>query len=483
MSYQGPREECGVFGVWAPGADVARVTFFSLYALQHRGQESAGIATTDGNRVFLHRGLGLVTQAFKEDSLKPLAGPMAIGHTRYSTMGSPSLRNAQPFVLQTLMGPLGVAHNGNLTNASHLRQIVLQRGAGLSTSSDTELILQMLASPGQVLGNAATWHERIRALIDVAEGAYSIVVMTRDGIYAARDQHGFRPLCIGELSYGDGRTGLVVASESCALETIGARYVREIEPGEIIRIGEDGLKSWRSEQSPIKPAMCIFEYVYFARPDSLLEAQSVHLIRQRFGEQLAREAPIDADVVVGAPDSALPAAIGYARVSGLQYTEGLTKNRYIGRTFIQPDESLRRDTVRLKYNPLRANLEGKRVVLVDDSIVRGSTAGPLVRLIRDVGAKEVHVRVSSPPVKHPCFMGVDLGTHDQIIGAQKSVSEICEHIGADSLAYLSHEGMINAVRRDLDQGAGHCSACFSGQYPLEVSAHALKASFEDISGQ
>jgi amidophosphoribosyltransferase len=476
-------EACGVFGIWAPGADVSRISFFALYALQHRGQESAGIATTDGNRLFLHRGLGLVTQAFDERSLEPLVGDMAIGHTRYSTIGKPSIRNAQPYVLQTLKGPLAVAHNGNLTNAHDLREEVLQRGVGLSTSSDSELILQMLAAPGDGHDVKETgWTDRIAAFMAQAEGSYSLAVMTAEGIYGVRDPQGFRPLCIGELPLECGRKGLVLTSESCALETIGARYVRDVEPGEIVRVGQNGIESWKGLGPNRRVSMCVFEYVYFARPDSLLEGRSVHGVRQELGVQLAREAPVDADFVFGVPDSALPAAIGYATELGLPYNEGLTKNRYIGRTFIQPDANLRRDKVRLKYNPLRANLEGKRVVLVDDSIVRGSTAGPLVRLVRDAGAREIHVRVSSPPVRHPCFMGVDLGTYDEIIGYHKSVDEIRDYIGADSLAYLSHAGMMQVVRSGLPPESGHCGACFSGDYPLAVDAHAMKAAFEDITG-
>lgn len=481
----GPKHECGVFGIWAPGADVARLTFFALYALQHRGQESAGIATTDGERVFTHRGLGLVTQAFTEDDLRPLVGGAAIGHNRYSTRGATTLRNAQPFVLQTLHGPLGLAHNGNITNARTLRRLLLEKGVGLSTASDSELALQALAVP--VAGAPEPtpahpiWVPRLQRLLRVAEGAYSLTVLTRDGIFAVRDPHGFRPLCIGELPLDDGRTGYIVASESCTLPPIGARYVRDVEPGEIVRVGPRGVESWRDPAALPTPAMCVFEYVYFARPDSDLEGRSVHLLRQRFGERLAQESPVEADIVVGVPDSALPAGIGFARGAGLEYIEGLIKNRYIGRTFIQPDAKLRKDKVRLKYTPLRANLEGKRVVLVDDSIVRGSTAGPLVQLLRDGGAAEVHVRISSPPVRHPCFMGVDLGTHDEIIAHQKSVEEIRAHIGADSLAYLSRAGMLEVVRAERAE-RGYCSACFDGDYPISLEDGTTKLQFEDIHG-
>ena len=473
-----PREECGVFGVYAPGRDVARLTFFGLYALQHRGQESAGIAVSDGRVTHNHKGMGLVAQIFTEDNLLPLKGHLAIGHNRYSTTGSSNLRNVQPYLIETIYGPLGVAHNGNLTNALHLRYQLLQRGVGLSSTSDTEVITQILAGPAQSWVNGANghsaveslpddepdrWLARIRALMQIIEGAYSLAIMTRDAIYAARDPLGLRPLCLGQLEEG----GYVVASESCALLTIGARFVRDIEPGEIVRLDEKGVHSMVGRTSE-KRALCIFEHVYFARPDSLLEGQMVHRVRQEMGRQLAREAPANADIVVGVPDSATPHAIGYSLETGLPYTEGLTKNRYIGRTFIQPDDHLRRIGVQLKYNPLEANLAGKRVVLIDDSVVRGNTAGPLVQLIRDGGAAEVHMRVASPPVRHPCFMGVDMATYSQLIAHKREVADIARHIGADSLAYLSLDGMQSAVRAVTSSTEGHCTACFSGNYPVNI---------------
>ena len=495
-----PHEACGVFGVYGPGADVARLSFFALYALQHRGQESAGIATCDGAMAYLHKGMGLTSQVFSEDNLRPLVGYMAIGHVRYSTSGSSHIRNAQPYLIETLHGPLAVAHNGNLTNALSLRHRLLERGVGLSSSSDSEVITQMLAAPppgGEPDG--PDWEARIAEFMAVAEGAYSLVVLTRDAVFAVRDPWGLRPLCIGELNASS--CGYVVASESCALATIGARYIREVAPGEIVRLQCPGLRSTQGRPPAQQVALCVFEYVYFSRPDSLLEGQTVHRVRQRLGEELAHELPAEADVVVGAPDSAIPAAIGYARASGIPFTEGMTKNRYIGRTFIQPDERLRRAGVHLKYNPLVANLAGQRVVLIDDSIVRGTTAGPLIRLLREAGAAEVHVRVSSPPVRHPCFMGLDMATHAELIAHRKSVAEICAYIGADSLAYLSHEGMMRAVLAGVESGpassmptagevasagsapasgaaatsaaptgAGcrHCSACFTGTYPIPL---------------
>ncbi|MDX1993003.1 MAG: amidophosphoribosyltransferase [bacterium] len=468
-----PHEECGIFGIFAPGREVARLTFFALYALQHRGQESAGIVTSDGQMAYIHKAMGLVSQVFNEDNLHPLEGHLAIGHNRYSTTGGSHLRNASPYLIETIDGPLGVAHNGNLTNSLQLRQMLLRRGVGLSSTTDSEVITQMLAAPPHVWldgeymdvggDHLDLWQHRIRTLMQLADGAYSLTILTRNALYAVRDPLGLRPLCLGRL----GNDGYVVASESCALGTIGADYVREVEPGEIIRIDASGLSSIQGRESARK-ALCIFEYVYFARPDSRLEGQIVHSVRQRLGRQLAEEAPADADIVVGVPDSATPAAIGYSQQSGLPYTEGLIKNRYIGRTFIQPDDELRKNSVHLKYNALSTNLEGKRVVLVDDSIVRGNTSGPLVRLLREGGAKEVHVRVSSPPVKHPCFMGIDMATYRQLIAHHLDIPGICQEIGADSLDYLSLPGMVAAVQEGTGGESGHCTACFSGQYPVMI---------------
>lgn len=469
-----PHEECGIFGIYAPGREVARLTFFALYALQHRGQEGAGIVTSDGYVAHSHKDLGLVSQVFNEQNLRPLTGHLAIGHNRYSTTGSSTLRNVSPFLMETMYGPLGVAHNGNLTNTSYIRQVLMQRGVGLSSTTDSEVITHALAAPPDVwMGNDSDssgdeldlWQNRIRAFMMVADGAYSLTILTRDAVYGVRDTLGLRPLCLGKL--GDG--GYVIASESSALMTIGAAFEREVEPGEIVRLDANGLTTITGRRSE-RRALCSFEYVYFARPDSILEGQTVHTVRQHMGRQLAIEAPVEADIVVGVPDSATPAAIGYALQSGIPYTEGLIKNRYIGRTFIQPDQQLRKDSVRLKYNPLAANLEGQRVVLVDDSIVRGTTSGPLVQLIRDGGATEVHVRVSSPPVRHPCFMGVDMATYKQLIAAQMDIADICYKIGADSLDYLSLPGMLKAIESGMPYKNGHCSACFSGQYPVTVPA-------------
>ena len=482
-----PHEACGVVGIYSrPNAnvDVARTLFFALYALQHRGQESAGIATCDGTVSTIHRGMGLVSQIFTEDNLAPLDGHIGLGHNRYSTTGDSHIRNCQPFLIETLHGPLAVGHNGNLTNAGSLRQQLLQRGVGLSSTSDSEVMTQMLASlaPGNDGFDsnggvrAPDWEQRIVELMKAAEGAYSLVIMTRDAIYAARDPLGLRPLCYGEIpSDGNGPQGWMVGSESPALRTVGAEHMVDIEPGQIVRFDANGVHKFQGVPPNKKSALCVFEYVYFARPDTYLEGQTIHAARQRMGERLAIESPVDADVVIAVPDSSIPAAIGYSQVSGIPFTEGLIKNRYIGRTFIAPSQRLRRDRVKLKYNVIRENLQGKRVIVVDDSIVRGTTIGPLVRLIREGGkAAEVHIRVSSPPIRHPCFMGVDLATHEELIAHRMSVEEIRQHVGADSLAYLSIPGLLEAVRVGVKPQCGsaengHCSACFSGEYPLDVS--------------
>lgn len=432
---------------------------------------------------------------------------MAIGHVRYSTTGGSHMRNVQPYLIETFFGPLGLGHNGNLTNALDLRRTLLQRGVGLSSTTDSEVIIQALAAPADVwekhendtqsipltvvngrgqygglataatlaqpdlhLGNYSTpapadnsWESRIKTFMQVAQGAYSLVLLTKEGIYAVRDPLGLRPLSIGELS-----DGYVVASESCAILTVGAKRLREVEPGEIVRLDKNGVTTI-AKISTEKRALCIFEYVYFARPDSMFEGQIVHNARQRLGEQLAHEAPAEADFVMGVPDSAIPAAIGYSRITGIPFNEGLTKNRYIGRTFIQPTDEMRKERVRLKYNPLPSNLKGKRVVLIDDSIVRGNTIGPIISLLREAGALEVHVRVSSPPVRHPCFMGIDMATYNQLIGHRLDSEEIRRKVGADSLAYLTLDGMEKAIRAGVQKGpTGHCTACFSGQYPLNV---------------
>ncbi|MGE3799041.1 MAG: amidophosphoribosyltransferase, partial [Thermomicrobiales bacterium] len=421
-----PHEECGVFGIYAPGEDVARITFFGLYALQHRGQESAGIATSNGAQIFRRTHLGLVSQAFNEADLGALPGMAAIGHTRYSTTGQSNERNAGPMLTVGPLGPVAIAHNGNIVNAYAIKEALEAEGETFETTTDSEVLTRLIAlSPGQ------TMIEKIRTATPTLIGAFSLAILTPEAVYAVRDPKGVRPLCLGKL--GD---HWIVASESCALMTVGAEFVREVEPGEIIEINEEGMHSW---PAPVQSrhATCLFELIYFARPDSQLLDQRLYLVRQRMGAVLAREHPVDADVVVGLPDSATPAAIGFARESGIPYSEGLIKNRYIGRTFIQPDQRLREVGVALKFNALPEVLEGKRVVLVDDTIVRGTTSRPIVQLLRNAGAREVHMRVHAPPMMYPCYLGVDLARREELIAARMSVEEIGEHIGVDSIGYLS----------------------------------------------
>jgi amidophosphoribosyltransferase len=431
-----PHEECGVFGVFAPGDDVARLTYFGLFALQHRGQESAGIAVSDGRRLRCHKEMGL----------QNLRGHSAIGHTRYSTTGSSVLCNAQPIVVETAHGPIAVAHNGNIVNTRQLRGELEGEGIRFESTNDSEVIARCIGSLHQ--GNIVA---AVRETMRRVRGAYSVVVLTQNEIVAFRDPNGVRPLCLGRLN----SHGWIVASETCALNPLGARFVREIEPGELVVLDREGCTELEGAP-PDRPAMCVFEFIYFARPDSYLYGESMHVVRQRMGQELAAEYPVEADVVIPVPDGSVPAAYGYHQASGIPLTEGLIRNRYIGRTFIQPDQRQRELGVRMKFTPLRENLEGRKVVMVDDSIVRGTTTGQIVRLLKDAGAAEVHVRISSPPVKWPCFYGIDMADRKQ-------------HIGADSLGYLSLDGLIRAAR---GTGGGaqsqFCHACFSGEYPIAV---------------
>ena len=456
-----PQEACGVFGIWARGEDVARITFFGLYALQHRGQESAGIAVSDGLRTHLHKEMGLVSQVFNEENLRPLQGHVAIGHVRYSTSGSSRRLNAQPFMLESVMGSIAVAHNGNLVNTDDLRQELFTRGVGLTSFCDTEVMVQMLAG-----AQGDTWVDRIRHMMGKALGAYSLTILTRDGLYAVRDPWGFRPLSMGRFN-----GGWVVASESCALQTVGAKEIVEIPRGKIVAINDEGARILDGAP-PAQANLCIFEHIYFARPDSIIDGQLIHEVRQALGRELAREHPVEADLVVAIPDSATAAAIGYAQEAGIPFGEALIKSRYIGRTFIQPDDRIRKAGVALKFNPLPQVLEGKRIVVVDDSIVRGNTSRPIADLLRGAGAKEIHMRISSPPIKHPCFMGVDMATYDELIGHRLSIPEIEEYLGVDSLGYLSLEGMKRAVRATGHKRLPHrhCMACFTGDYPFERKA-------------
>jgi len=454
---ENPREACGVFGVYGPNEDVARLTFYGLYALQHRGQESAGIATSNGHAFNLRTGMGLVSQVFDEEDLAFLRGHIAIGHTRYSTSGGSIACNAQPIVVydQETDAPIALAHNGNLTNADVLREDLLAQGIDVDSTADSELIAHLLA-----IAPAGTWEERFHYVMRRIEGAYSLAIMTRDTLFAVRDPMGVRPLCIGRL--GD---GWVVASESCALEHLGIEREREVNPGEVIQIDASGTRSFYPVAPARKQAACTFEYIYFARPDSRLSGQLVYPIREEMGAQLAREHPVDADIVIGVPDSAIPAAIGYARESGIPFREGLVKNRYVGRTFIQPDQRIREAGVSLKFNALGDVLRGKRVIVVDDSIVRGTTTPRVVSLLRRAGATEVHMRITAPPIVSPCFFGVDMATKWELIASSKSVDEVCEHIGADSLGHLSLEGLVQSTRQSENT---LCNACFTGRYPIDV---------------
>ncbi|MBA3275151.1 MAG: amidophosphoribosyltransferase [Chloroflexia bacterium] len=447
-----PHEECGVFGIYAPGEDVARLTFFALYALQHRGQESAGIATSDGRQLASHTSLGLVSQAFDEEDLSTLQGHLAVGHTRYSTSGSNEACNAGPMRVDTDLGELAISHNGNLTNALALRLELERDGEVFATTTDSEILARTIAR-----AHGLTLEEKIRNAMPRMIGAFSLAILADDRLYAVRDSLGVRPLCLGRLG-----PNWVVASESAALMTIGAEFVREVDPGEIVEIGPDGVTT-HGTGIPEHQALCLFELIYFARPDSEIKGDRLHMMRQRMGEELAKETPVDGDVVIGLPDSATPAAHGYARHSGIPYQEALIKNRYIGRTFIQPDQRLRSTGVSLKFNVLPEAVAGKRVILVDDTIVRGTTSGPVVQLIRAAGAKEVHMRVHAPPMIWPCYLGVDLAKRDELIAARMTVPEIGRHIGADSIGYLSLDGLFRAIGKGRQ---GFCTGCLTGNYPV-----------------
>jgi amidophosphoribosyltransferase len=455
---KGPQDACGVFGVYAPSEEVAKLTFYGLYALQHRGQESAGIATSDGERILIFKDMGLVSQVFTESDLASLVGDIAIGHCRYSTTGSSTWVNAQPTLRPTKYGTIALGHNGNLTNTGELFDLVreLEKDPpklGRGATTDTEIMTALIG-----LQDHETIEENIVAVLPMLQGAFSLVIMDETTLYAARDLNGVRPLVLGELE-----KGWVVASETAALDIVGATFVREIEPGEFIAIDEDGVRSqmWGTPN----PKGCIFEYVYLARPDTTIAGQGIHAVRGKIGRQLAVEAPVNADLVIPVPESGTPAAIGFAKESGIPYGLGLVKNSYVGRTFIQPSQTIRQLGIRLKLNPLREIIEGKRIVVVDDSIVRGNTQRAIVKMLREAGALEIHVRISSPPVKWPCFYGIDFATRAELIGAEMSVEEIRQSIGADSLAFVSEEGLIAATKIAEDK---LCTACFSGKYPIPV---------------
>jgi len=464
-----PHDACGVIGVYAPGHGVAQIAFYGLYTLQHRGQESAGIASATGKRIFNHTAMGLVSQAFRESDLERLEGHIAIGHTRYSTTGSTRIQNAQPILVRNGDVELALAHNGNVINAQELRMELAEEGCTFTSTTDSEVIAQLLAwAPGQ------DWTDKLNYMMHRVKGAYSLTVLTKDTLMGIRDPHGVRPLCLGKLN-----GGWVIASESCALDHLGARFLREVEPGETVVVDHRGLTSIPYRGDVPRPAPCVFEHIYFARPDSLLGGKLIHLTRQAMGKQLAQEHPVDADIVIGIPDSATAAAVGYAQQSGIPYSEGLVKNRYVGRTFIEPDQRFRELGVRLKFNPLPEVVSGKRIVVVDDSIVRGTTTPHVVNMLRNAGASQVHMRVCAPPIRFPCHFGIDMATRRELIAANLSVDEIRQFIGADSLGYLSVEGLLKAVGGSQDS---FCTACFTGKYPIPVQLEMDKLALENPQG-
>jgi len=451
-----PKEECGVFGIFSPGEEVARVTFFGLFALQHRGQESAGIAVSDGRHIKVHKDMGLVTQVFDEETIRSLPGISAIGHTRYSTTGSSVLCNAQPISGSSSVGDIAIAHNGNLVNTHTLRAELEAEGCVFETTNDSEVIAQLLAKL-----HKGCIEETVRAAMQRLEGAYSLVVLTPDKLIGVRDPYGVRPLCLGRID----DKSYVLSSESCAFVPVGAKYLREVEPGELIVIDRDGQTEMQAVPT-VRHATCLFEFIYFARPDTMLYNRSLHQVRRRMGHELAREHPAaEGHVVIPVPDTSIPAAIGYAEASRIPYGEGVIKNRYIQRTFIQPSQHMREIGVRMKYSPLKENLAGKKVVMVDDSIVRGTTTGKLVKMIFEAGALEVHVRITAPPVKNPCYYGIDMANQDELVAARHSVEQIRELIGATSLGYLSLDGVVRAIGMHKDK---FCRACFDGKYPIPV---------------
>ena len=461
-----PREACGIVGAYVPGQDVARTTFFGLFALQHRGQESAGIAASTGTGIKLHARMGLISQVFKEEDLADLPGHVAVGHTRYSTMGGSKQHNAQPLLAYGPRGEIAVGHNGNVINAAELRrELSEQWGVTFDRSSDTEVIATMFArAPGR------DWFEVAWYAMRRLKGAYSLAIMSRDELIAVRDPLGIRPLCLGKLN-----GGYVVASETAALDNIGAEFVREMATGEVLVINKNGMESRIWPAARKTHAMCVFEQIYFARPDSILNGELAYDSRRRMGEQLFRESPVDADLVMGVPDSSIPHAIGYANVSGIPYGEGIIRNRYVGRTFIAPDQRMREVGVHMKFNAMSSIIKGKRLIVVDDSIVRSTTTVRVINMLRAAGAKEVHVRVAAPAIISTCHFGVDMATMAELIAANKTVEQIRQHIGADSLAYLSVDGLKKAVNVNDDS---YCKGCFTGKYPIPVQLEMDKLALE-----
>ncbi|MDC0036617.1 amidophosphoribosyltransferase [bacterium] len=449
------KDECGVFGVFGC-KDAASLCYLGLYALQHRGEESAGIVSYDTKNFYVVKNDGHVSDVFNKENLRHLKGKLAIGHVRYSTTGSGDLNNIQPFYSKTSFGKIAIAHNGNITNALHLYKQLEAKGALFQSTVDSETIMHLVSR-----STGKTVIERFQNTLSQCEGAYSLAIMGDDFLMAARDPHGFRPLIIGKLG-----TGYVISSETCALDLIGAEYIQEVNPGEIVFIDKHGLQSAKIPNKIKAPKFCIFEHIYFARPDSVVFGENVHQVRKELGAQLAREYHVDADLVMAIPDSGYSAALGYAHESGLPFEMGMTRNHYIGRTFIQPEQKIRDLNVKIKLNPIRSVLKGKRVVVIDDSIVRGTTAKRRVAAIRKAGAKEVHMRISAPPVTDPCHFGIDTPTKNKLIASKKSVQDICDYIGADSLGYLSHEGLLNVIT--AHQKTHYCTACFTGKYPIKI---------------
>ena len=465
------REECGVFGVLAPErCDVASTVYYGLFALQHRGQESCGIVVNDDGLFSAHKDTGLVNDVFTPEVMAKLGfGDMAVGHVRYGTTGSNSRANAQPILVNHIKGPMALCHNGNLINSFELRERLELEGSIFHTTSDTEVISYIITKERLT---APSIEDALCRAMRRIQGAYSLVVMSPSKIIAARDPHGFRPLCYGTLPDG----GWVVASESCALDAVGASFVRDVEPGEVVVFEPSGVRSIREHCGECKPSLCVFEYIYFARPDSVIDGASVHEARVRAGEFLAIKQPADADIVIGVPDSGLDAAVGYARQSGIPYGIGFIKNRYIGRTFISPGQKSREDKVRIKLNPIASVVRGKRVVLIDDSIVRGTTSKRIVNLLRDAGATEVHFRVTAPPFLNPCYYGTDIDSRENLIACRHTIPEIAEIIGVDSLGYLAQEDV--HCLADSSACGGYCDACFSGKYPTDVPTKRAKSRFE-----
>lgn len=454
---KGLNEECGVFGVWNH-EEASHITYYGLHSLQHRGQEGAGIVVTDREKLKIHKGMGLVNEVFNPDILDSLKGNGAIGHVRYTTAGTSDFINCQPLQFNSQLGSLALAHNGNIVNATALKRQLEHQGSIFQTTSDTEVIAHLIKRNGY-----PDIRDAVKNALTMVKGAYALAILVEDFMMVALDPNGLRPLSIGKM--GD---AYVVSSETCAFDIVGAEFVREVQPGELITIDDDGLHI--EEFSPsTKRTICSMEYVYFARPDSNIEEINVHYARKNLGKQLAKEFPVEADVVTGVPDSSISAAIGFAEESGIPYELGLIKNRYVGRTFIQPSQALREQGVKMKLSAVRGVVEGKRVVMIDDSIVRGTTARRIVNLLREAGAKEVHVRISSPPIVNPCFYGIDTSTKGELIASEKSQQEICDDLGADSLAYLSVDGLMTGIgRSDKTENCGQCLACFTGQYPTEI---------------